>query len=214
MLGLAVWAVLSNCGNTLAMFLNGAGIIKLQVIISCILGIGCLLLKIFFTRTLWHRRCSLGHGDHVQLAGRSAVCVLPPWDTATDGRKGNRGGRLKLAMSLPVSTRGFMATVFVLRKLGILRHAKARVDNQVRRILVSYPYGNLGDQVLTLPMLEALHSQWPEAAIDLVVNAKTADLLSAIPFVDHVYRFSIRNSAIRESHRLFAIIRCRGALPK
>lgn len=90
-----------------------------------------------------------------------------------------------------------MATVFVLRKLGILRHAKARVDNQVRRILVSYPYGNLGDQVLTLPMLEALHSQWPEAAIDLVVNAKTADLLSAIPFVDHVYRFSIRNSAIR-----------------
>jgi O-antigen/teichoic acid export membrane protein len=50
MVGLAVWAVLSNCGNTLAMFLNGAGIVKFQVAIACIFGIGCLLVKIAFTR--------------------------------------------------------------------------------------------------------------------------------------------------------------------
>ena len=50
LLGLAVWAVLSNCGNTLAMFLNGAGIVKFQVIVATIFGIGCLLVKILLTR--------------------------------------------------------------------------------------------------------------------------------------------------------------------
>ena len=50
MLGLAaLWAVLSNCGNTLAMFLNGAGIIKFQVVVAAMFGIGCLLVKILFT---------------------------------------------------------------------------------------------------------------------------------------------------------------------
>lgn len=50
MLGLAVWAVLSNCGSTLAMFLNGSGIVKFQVTIACIFGAGCLLAKIALTR--------------------------------------------------------------------------------------------------------------------------------------------------------------------
>ena len=50
MLGLAVWAVLSNCGNTLGMFLNGIGVVKFQVILACIFGVGCLILKILFTR--------------------------------------------------------------------------------------------------------------------------------------------------------------------
>jgi O-antigen/teichoic acid export membrane protein len=49
MLGLAVWAVLSNCGSTLAMFLNGAGIVKFQVITASVFGIGCLFVKIFLT---------------------------------------------------------------------------------------------------------------------------------------------------------------------
>jgi O-antigen/teichoic acid export membrane protein len=49
MLGLAAWAVLNNCGNTLAMFLNGAGVIKFQVVTASIFGIGCLLTKIVFT---------------------------------------------------------------------------------------------------------------------------------------------------------------------
>ena len=50
MLGLAVWAILSNCGNTLAMFLNGTGMVKFQVIIACVVGVSCVLLKILFTR--------------------------------------------------------------------------------------------------------------------------------------------------------------------
>jgi O-antigen/teichoic acid export membrane protein len=49
MLGLAVWAVVSNCGSTLAMFLNGAGMVKFQVVVASIFGIGCLLTKLVFT---------------------------------------------------------------------------------------------------------------------------------------------------------------------
>jgi O-antigen/teichoic acid export membrane protein len=50
MLGLAVWTVLGNCGSVLAMFLNGAGIIKFQVIVAAIFGVGCLVTKVFLTQ--------------------------------------------------------------------------------------------------------------------------------------------------------------------
>ncbi|MHB8354320.1 MAG: glycosyltransferase family 9 protein [Burkholderiales bacterium] len=104
---------------------------------------------------------------------------------------------LKWVIYLPISPKGFKATVSLLRSLGFLRRPAPGDDGQVHRILVSYPYGNLGDQILTLPMLEALHARWPKAAIDMAVNAKTADLLVRIPFIDRVYRYNIRQSSIR-----------------
>jgi O-antigen/teichoic acid export membrane protein len=50
MLGLAVWAVLSSSGSTLAMFLNGVGIVKFQVIVASVFGIGCLLAKVVLVK--------------------------------------------------------------------------------------------------------------------------------------------------------------------
>lgn len=50
LLGLAVWAVLSNCGSAVAMFLNGAGIVKFQVIAAASFGCACLLAKIAMTQ--------------------------------------------------------------------------------------------------------------------------------------------------------------------
>jgi ADP-heptose:LPS heptosyltransferase len=102
------------------------------------------------------------------------------------------------AVYLPVSTGGFMATVSLLRLFSVLRRPVVRGNNPPRRILVSYPYGNLGDLVLTLPMLEALHATWPSAMIDVAVRARVADLLTGIPFVGDVYRFPNRNSEIPE----------------
>lgn len=49
LLGLAVWTVISSCGNALAMFLNGATIVRFQVITASAFGISCLLTKIIFT---------------------------------------------------------------------------------------------------------------------------------------------------------------------
>jgi O-antigen/teichoic acid export membrane protein len=49
MLGLAIWTILSNCGSALAMFLNGAGIVKFQVIVASVFGVVCLLTKMAMT---------------------------------------------------------------------------------------------------------------------------------------------------------------------
>jgi O-antigen/teichoic acid export membrane protein len=50
LLGLAIWAVLNCCGDALASFLNGASIIRVQVVVASIFGAGCLALKIYFIR--------------------------------------------------------------------------------------------------------------------------------------------------------------------
>jgi ADP-heptose:LPS heptosyltransferase len=106
--------------------------------------------------------------------------------------------RILRAMYLPLSARGFITTVSLLRLFKVLRRPVVRANNQPRRILVSYPYGNLGDLVLTLPMLEALHAMWPSATIDVAVRARVADLLIGIRFLGDVYRFPNRDSEIPE----------------
>ncbi len=50
LLGLAIWTVISSCGATLAVFLNGASIVRFQVIVASIFGIGCLITKVLFTQ--------------------------------------------------------------------------------------------------------------------------------------------------------------------
>jgi hypothetical protein len=49
LLGLALWTVTECCGITLSMFLNGAGIMRFQIIVASTFGICCVALKIFLT---------------------------------------------------------------------------------------------------------------------------------------------------------------------
>ena len=49
LLGLALWTVVDCCGNTLAMFLNGASIMRFQIVVASIFGVACLGLKIYLT---------------------------------------------------------------------------------------------------------------------------------------------------------------------
>jgi O-antigen/teichoic acid export membrane protein len=48
MLGLAIWTVISCCGDCLAMFMNGVEIIRFQIIVAPIFGAGCVIAKLFF----------------------------------------------------------------------------------------------------------------------------------------------------------------------
>ena len=50
LVGLAIWTVVNCCGDALASFLNGASIIRFQVVVASIFGCGCLVLKLFFVR--------------------------------------------------------------------------------------------------------------------------------------------------------------------
>jgi O-antigen/teichoic acid export membrane protein len=47
---LGVWIVMEAVGNALAMFLNGAGIVKAQVIVATSFAVTCVLLKIFLVQ--------------------------------------------------------------------------------------------------------------------------------------------------------------------
>jgi O-antigen/teichoic acid export membrane protein len=48
LLGLAVWTVITCCGDAIAVFLNGISIIRFQVTVAAVFGFGCLATKVFF----------------------------------------------------------------------------------------------------------------------------------------------------------------------
>jgi O-antigen/teichoic acid export membrane protein len=48
--GLAIWTVIDCCSGALASFLNGMAVIRFQVIVASLFGVGCLALKVFFIR--------------------------------------------------------------------------------------------------------------------------------------------------------------------
>jgi O-antigen/teichoic acid export membrane protein len=50
LLGLAVWTVLDCCGTTVAMFMNGASIMRFQIVTASLFGIACVTAKIVFLR--------------------------------------------------------------------------------------------------------------------------------------------------------------------
>jgi O-antigen/teichoic acid export membrane protein len=49
LLGLALWTVADCCGSALAMFLNGASIMRFQIVVASIFGVTCLAVKIYLT---------------------------------------------------------------------------------------------------------------------------------------------------------------------
>ncbi len=48
--GLAVWTVVECGGNVLSMFLNGASVVRFQVIVASLFGVVCVAVKIYSTR--------------------------------------------------------------------------------------------------------------------------------------------------------------------
>jgi O-antigen/teichoic acid export membrane protein len=50
LLGLAVWTVLDCCGSALAMFMNGATIMRFQIIVASLFGIACVTTKLVLVR--------------------------------------------------------------------------------------------------------------------------------------------------------------------
>jgi O-antigen/teichoic acid export membrane protein len=50
LLGIAIWTVVSCCGDALGVFLNGSSVIRFQVIVASAFGIGCLATKVILIR--------------------------------------------------------------------------------------------------------------------------------------------------------------------
>ena len=50
LVGLALWSVVESCGATNAMFMNGANIVRFQIIVALIFGAACVTAKVYATR--------------------------------------------------------------------------------------------------------------------------------------------------------------------
>jgi len=50
LLGLAIWTVVSSCGDAIGMFLNGMELLRFEVVTASIFGVVCVLTKIYFVR--------------------------------------------------------------------------------------------------------------------------------------------------------------------
>jgi len=61
------------------------------------------------------------------------------------------------------------------------------------RVLVM-TLSNIGDVVLTTPVLEALAARFPESRIDLFADARSADLLAAAPYLGEIFLYDKRSS--------------------
>jgi len=48
LLGLAIWVVIACCGDALGMFMNGVEVIRFQVVVASMFGIGCVATKLFY----------------------------------------------------------------------------------------------------------------------------------------------------------------------
>jgi len=96
---------------------------------------------------------------------------------------------LRTLIYLPLRPYILKSLVRFLRLTGWLKTTTG-CSSDTHNILIIQPYSSLGDLVLTFPLLDEVHRQWPEAAIDLVVGTPMVSLYREIPFVRHVYGYS------------------------
>ena len=83
--------------------------------------------------------------------------------------------------------------------------AVAGWEEQVRRILV-VRFSAIGDIILTLPVVDALHTRFPEAEIEYLTRQENLDLVSHHPGVNRVWPFD-RSLGFSELRRLGKILR-------
>ena len=72
LLGLAVWTVLDCCGSTLAMFMNGASIMRFQIVVASLFGIACVTTKLVLVR-----RFGIAAVPWCTVGTYTIFCVIP-----------------------------------------------------------------------------------------------------------------------------------------
>ncbi|RMG44195.1 MAG: glycosyltransferase family 9 protein [Acidobacteria bacterium] len=115
---------------------------------------------------------------------------------------------------------------------ALLARRAARLDRRPaadppRRILVIRP-GGIGDAVLFIPMLRALRRRWPQARLELLVEARNAGVVAGTDLADEVLRYDRPLAGLRrvlsrsydlvidteQYHRLSAVVACLTGAPR
>ena len=74
--------------------------------------------------------------------------------------------------------------------------------------LLMVTLSNIGDLVMTTPILAALHEKYPHAQIDIVADRRSGELLRACPYVGEII-WKTKQSGWREKWRLLRKVRAR-----
>jgi ADP-heptose:LPS heptosyltransferase len=62
----------------------------------------------------------------------------------------------------------------------------ARTDNTVRKVLL-ITLSNIGDAIMTTPVMEALHAKYPRAQVDIVTDPRSVELFEHCPYRDNLF---------------------------
>ena len=80
--------------------------------------------------------------------------------------------------------------------------------NQPPRRILFVTLSNIGDLVMTTPVMVALHEQFPDALIDVVADKRSGELLAGCPFVGEII-WKTKQSSVMEKWRFLRKIRRR-----
>lgn len=78
----------------------------------------------------------------------------------------------------------------------------------IKKILI-FRLSSIGDIVLTFPLIRALRTHYPDAIIDFVVKKQYAELVSANPYLNHIWAFDTK-AGLPGLMALKYAIRCTG----
>jgi ADP-heptose:LPS heptosyltransferase len=95
----------------------------------------------------------------------------------------------KAAIYSPLAPLSINMLCRFMRSVGWLP-ARSRSSKSVRRVLVVQAHNSLGDLVLSIPFLQAIHRLWSGAEIDLVVGNAMTEIFESIPFVTRVIGYT------------------------
>ena len=88
----------------------------------------------------------------------------------------------------PLSPSVFKLYASLLRRIGAVR-GRNSVGRSPERILISHLYCNLGDFILTIPLIDSLNKHFPSYAVDIAIDKKLAEFCKVIPGISGVYPF-------------------------
>jgi len=81
---------------------------------------------------------------------------------------------------------------------------RVKYDSNVKEILV-ISLSNIGDVILTFPVLDILKKDFPLANLSVVIGPKAKSLLKGNPFIDNLYIFNKTQSLLQNFHWILAL---------
>lgn len=95
---------------------------------------------------------------------------------------------LKRLLLFPIQPWAFSADIAVLRRIGLLPRRAIGVWPP-KEILVVNLTANVGDSIMMMPTLDALHRMLPQASIDVIVEGPMCQALAEATIIRKAFRF-------------------------